>query len=114
MLYTSLSQPTIFALFCLSGFLSGFWVDLKNIISTIFRKNTVLNHIFSFLFYFFVFFSYFFINLNINFGEIRFFSLITFIGSFAIQRFIMNNFVAKTLTTWYNKAKEKQSERKKT
>lgn len=114
MLYTTLSQPTIFLLFCLSGFLAGFFVDFKNLFLFIFKKNIILNNIFSFFLYFFIFFLYFFTNLYFNFGEIRLFSLTTFVTSFTIQRFIMNNFVAKTITKWYNKAKEKHSERKKT
>lgn len=107
MLYETLSQPKIFVLIVLAGFLSGFLFDFKQILLSIFKKNKILNHILSFFALFFVIFAFFLINLKINYGEIRFFSIFSFCLSFSIQRFISQNFLAKPIAKCYNKYKGK-------
>ena len=112
MLYESLSQPIIFLFLCLSGFVSGFLFDLKNILSIYFKRNKIISQILSFFAVFLTFFMYFFTNLKINYGEFRFFSIIAFAISLLLQRFIIKNFLAKPVIKCYNKFKEKHNERK--
>ena len=107
MLYETLSQPKIFAIIVLTGFLSGFLFDFKQILLSIFKKNKILNHFLSFWALFFVFFAFFLTNLKTNYGEIRFFLIFSFYLSFSIQRFISQNFLAKPIAKCYNKYKEK-------
>ncbi len=113
MLYETLSQPKIFALIVLAGFLSGFLFDFKQILLSVFKKNKILNHILSFFALFFVIFSFFLTNLKINYGEIRFFTIFSFYLSFSIQRFISQNFLAKQIAKCYNKYKGKTNGKRK-
>lgn len=112
MLYESLSQPIIFLFLSLSGFLSGFLFDLKNILSIYFRRNKIISQILLFFAVFLTFFICFFINLKINYGEFRFFSIVAFAISFILQRLIVKNFLAKPVIKCYNKLKEKHNGRK--
>ena len=110
MLYETLSQPYIFALFFLTGFACGFLFDLKNVFSKILRKNNILTHFFNFFATFLTLLSYFFVNLKINYGQFRFFTIAFFLISFSFQRLL----IAKLFTRCYNKFKEKhQNEKRK-
>lgn len=112
MLYETLSQPFIFLLFTLSGFVSAFLFDLKNILKFLFKKNKIINQILLFLTLSITLFICYFINLKYNYGQFRIFSVLGFILAFCLQRFISTNFVAKPFLKCYNKIKEKQNERK--
>lgn len=113
MLYQTLSQPRIFVLVCLTGFLCGFLFDFKNLLIAKIKKNMVLNIIFSFFATFFTLFSCFYVNLTANFGELRFFIILGFLLSFSIQRFLIKNFVATFLSKCYNNFKEKHHGKRK-
>lgn len=113
MLYETLSQPKIFAVIVFAGFLSGFLFDFKHILFLFFKKNKFLNQFLSFFSLFSVFFIFFVTNLKINFGEIRFFIIFGFALSFAIQRFISQNFLAKPIAKCYNKHKDKKHGKRK-
>ncbi len=58
-----------------------------------------------------LFFAFFIANLTKNYGEIRLFAIFAFALAFAIQRFLMDNFVANWLTKCYNKIKAKRNEK---
>jgi len=112
MLYEALSQPFIFFCMTITGFLSGFVFDCKDIIFFYCKKNKILHHFLMFFAVFIALFACFAINLKVNYGQFRFFSLFAFSLSFAIQRFLSKNFVAKPILKCYNKFKEKTNERK--
>lgn len=106
MLYESLSQGTIFVLMSIGGFSSGFIIDLCNFLSTLFKNTKIFKQIFLFFAFFCVFFVAYILNLKINYGQLRNFSLISFILAFSIQRFLSLNFLAKFINRCYNKQKE--------
>ena len=112
MLYESSSQPIIFLYLLIFGFFSGFLIDLKNIFSLIFKGNKIFSQILLFFAVFFILFIFFIINLKINYGQIRFYTIFIFSLSFSIQRFLMNNFLAKPLIKCYNVFKGKRDGRK--
>ena len=101
MLYETQTQIGVFFLFILSGFLCGLIFDFQKIM-----KNKVKNKFFAnFLLIFCVFsssFIYFFINLIFNYGELRWFSLVTFLLSFSIEKMIAENIFALTKKFCYN------------
>lgn len=113
MLYEVIFQPKVFAILFLGGFFCGFLYDLKSFLH-FFKKNKIFKHFFDFLLIFLTFFCYFFINLKINFGQIRFFSILAFILGPIFQRYIIKKFVAKIIMKCYNKFKGRRNERKKT
>lgn len=112
MLYTSLSQPYIFLSLSLAGFFCGFLFDLKNIFLFNFKKKQIINQFLQFFALLSTFFIFYIVNLKVNFGELRFFSICGFALSFSIQRFLIKNFVANPIIKCYNKTKEKHNERK--
>lgn len=107
MLYESLSQGTIFILMSIGGFSCGFIIDLCNFISSLFKNKKILKQIFLFFSIFCIFFISYILNLKINYGQLRNFSLLSFILAFSIQRFLSLNFLAKIFNRCYNKQKEK-------
>jgi len=113
MLYETLSQPQIFLLICLGGFLCGFLYDFKAILSLKIKKSVALRNVFSFICAFLLLFLYFLLNLKINFGQFRIFVFCGFFLSFFIQRFLSNNFLAKPIIKWYNNLKERGYEKQK-
>ena len=114
MLYETLSQFNIFITMFLCGFLSGFILNFKNFFLKLFKNNKILNHIFMFLTIILMFFCYFFANLFINYGQIRLFSVTTFLLAILLQNIIMNNFVAKIILKCYNKRNERAKQKKET
>ena len=114
MLYQTLAQPMLFLCFFASGIFCGILLNFKNVLLKLFKKNNFFYHFIDFLAFLIIFFIYFFINLKINYGEFRFFSLLTFLLSLLLENFVIRSFVAKLLHTWYNKMKgEKVGKRKK-
>jgi len=113
MLYESLAQPTIFLILSAVGFFSGIIFDLKNIFSFLLKKKKILNQILLFFAVLIVFFMFYLVNLKVNYGEYRFFSIIAFMLAFSIERFFVLNFVANKALGCYNKFKEKSNARRK-
>ncbi len=111
MLYAVTTQPSVFIFLAICGFLSGFWFDIKTLLCKLCKNNKVLTQIFVFLATILTFLSFFVGNLTNNYGEIRLFAIFAFILAFAIQRFLINNFVANWLAKCYNKVKAKRNEK---
>ncbi len=114
MLYETLSQPSIFLWMSIGGLLSGLLFDFVNILSFLLNNKRVIKQILLFLSTFLLFFNVFFLNLKLNYGQFRLFSILGFGISFCIERFLMSNFLAKPITKCYNTIKEKQNARRKT
>ncbi len=102
MLYESLSQPRIFFLVVLFGFLSGIIFDFKKIVKNII-KNQFFEYFLTFFCVFSVIFIFFIINLKFNYGEFRFYTLSTFFLSLGIERLFIGNLLEKSLLICYNK-----------
>ncbi|MGN1201600.1 MAG: spore cortex biosynthesis protein YabQ [Candidatus Caccovivens sp.] len=111
MLYAVTTQPNVFIFLAMCGFLCGFLFDVKNIFCHLFKNNKILTQILLFFATISLFFVFFVTNLIKNYGEIRLFSIIAFSLAFAIQRYLMNNFVANWVTKCYNKMKAKHNEK---
>ena len=110
MLYETLSQPMIFLILIISGFLSGIIFDFINILKKHIKISFFINF-FAFLGVFLTIFIFYFINLKFNYGQFRFYTFFIFFLSFAIERFISSNFLAINPDLCYNKI-EKNNEDK--
>ncbi len=113
MLYQSLSQPFISLILSCVGLFCGIIFDLKNIILNLFKKNKIIKQILLFISILIIFLIFYFINLKINYGEFRFFTILIFSLAFALERFFAQNFLANKISRCYNRAKEKRDERRK-
>ena len=111
MLYETQSQPFVFLMIILSGFLSGFLFDFLNILK-ISIKNRFLINFSTFIMVFSTIFIYFFLNLKFNYGEFRFYTIFSFFLSLSIQRLLLSNLVASCFKLCYNKHIKKKSENK--
>lgn len=111
MLYAVTTQPSVFVFLALCGFLCGFLFDIKNLLCHLFKNKKIITQFFLFFATISLFFVFFIANLIKNYGEIRLFALFAFALTFAIQRFLMNNFVANWLIKCYNKVKAKRNEK---
>ena len=103
MLYEVSTQPKVFAILAIVGFLCGFLFDVKDVL--FFKSNKIISQIA-------LFFVTFILNLTLNFGQFRLFAVVAFFLSFFIQRAIIKNFVANKILKCYNKHKKNENERK--
>ncbi len=111
MLYAVTTQPHVFLILSISGFFCGFIFDFQKIFCFLTKNNKILTQISHFFSTFAIFFVFFMINLFENYGEIRIFAILGFFISFAIQRFLINNFVANPIIKCYNKLRTKENEK---
>ena len=111
MLYQTVSQPKIFLIFSLFGFLCGIFFNIRNMLHI--KKYVIFRHFFDFFATFITLFIFFILNVKFNFGEFRFFLLISFLLSFTIGNFITTNFLAKPVSNCYNKLRGKRNENQK-
>lgn len=106
MLYETLNQPQIFLFVVLFGFLSGIIFDFKKIIKNNI-KNKIFDYFLSFFCVFLVILIYFFVNLKLNYGEFRFYILITFCLALSIERIFIGNLLENFLKKCYTKLERK-------
>lgn len=118
MLYESLAQPLIFLCMTAGGILSGVFFDIQKMLMFFlnqnkpFKKlNSFLKHIFIFFSVFSILFTFFYINLKVNYGQLRFFTVLAFALSLSIERFFVGSFLAKPIKTCYDKFKENKRTR---
>lgn len=110
MLYEVSTQPKVFAILAIVGFLCGFLFDVKDVL--FFKSNKIISQIALFFVTFAILFVFFILNLTLNFGQFRLFAVVAFFLSFFIQRAIIKNFVANKILKCYNKHKKNENERK--
>ncbi len=102
MLYPTLSQPLIIFLFIIIGFLCGLIFDAFLLINYFFNNNKISKQIFYFLSICCVFLIFYILNLQFNFGQIRFYPFLLFFSSLIIQRITLGNLFAKFIHRCYN------------
>lgn len=102
MLYPTFNQPTLILFIALGGFLCGLFFDASNFILFPFKKKKVLTQILYFLSSVLSFLCLFFINLAINYGQFRVFTLLEFVFFLALERITLGFLWTKALSTCYN------------
>ncbi len=101
MIFETTSQPILAILFLFFGFICGFIFDFFNIFKLFFKKIAFFYHFFDFFSILLIFLIFYFINLNFNFGVLRFYSLFIFFGSLIFQRFSLGKTLAKSYERCY-------------
>ena len=95
MLYPTLNQPLVAIFIALAGLASGFLFDLAKFLLIFFNYNKVAKQILLFLACILSGFIYFVINLFVNLGQFRVFTIAIFILVLLSQRFISNKLLSK-------------------
>ena len=112
MLFETLFQYTSFLWLFFGGLCSGIFFDISTLFLKIFKKNAFFANFFDFFSTLLTLFLFFIINLKINFGQIRLFSVFSFFLSFAIERFVSKKFIAFYISKWYNNFNENRRKNK--
>ena len=102
MLYPTLNQPLVFLFIFLTGLASGLLFDLANFLLVFVNKNKIMKQIFYFISTIFSFALLFITNLFCNFGQFRFFVILTFLFALIIERFTLGKFINKTINKTTN------------
>lgn len=102
MLYPTFNQPILILFVALSGFASGLIFDLANFFLFPLKKQKWLKEILYFFSVLIAFVCLYFINLEINYGEFRLFTLIEFVFFLLLERFTLGFLWTKALSKCYN------------
>ena len=102
MLYETLSQPSIFLVLLLIGFVSGFIFDILRLVNYFFNQNKISEQILLFLGICALFLIFTETNLFINFGDIRFFPAFAFLVGLFLERISFGKLFAKVVHKCYN------------
>ncbi len=112
MLYSSLSQPLVWTtLFC-AGLICGLIYPATLFFIKKIKKNTIIRHLFDFIFVILCGFCYYFLNLYVNYGQFRFFSVVAFLLGFGLAWLATEKLFAKLVKTCYNKFHGKRKAKK--
>ncbi len=106
MLFPTFNQPLLLLCLAIAGFLCGLFFDAANFLIFPVKKKKVISQI---LYFFAIIISsivLFFVNLKINFGQFRLFTLLEFITFLLIERFTIGFLWTKVLEKCYNKLSE--------
>ena len=106
MLLETLSQPLVFLMLIIVGFLSGIVFDFSNFIWKTTNKNKNFKHILDFFSTLIVFSLFFLCIYLFNFGEIRVYEIFVFFLFFSIQRLTLGKLVEKFIDLCYIKCNE--------
>ena len=99
MLYSTLSQPIVFLCLFATGLLGGLAFV---IISFFTRKNKIFLHVLQFFSICFCFLSFHLVNLFVNYGELRLFTIFAYLLGFFLINLLFSKFIAKILKKLYN------------
>lgn len=102
MLFETLSQPKIFAILALTGFLAGFVFDISNYIVWLCKKNKIVQIITDFLATVACCIIFFVVVLQIDYGNVRLYQIISYLTTFLTQRFTLGKLIAKFFDWCYN------------
>ena len=112
MLYPTLSQPLIFFILFLTGVLSGVFFDIAKILKCLSKKKNFLFQFFLFVATVLSFFLFYEVNLNINYGQLRFYTFIAFLIGLTVEQFFSNKLIANYIKNLYNRLCEKRKKSK--
>ena len=103
MLYPTFNQPLLLLCIAIAGFLCGLIFDAANFLLFAVKKKKFLSQLLYFFAIIISSFVLFFVNLKINYGQFRLFTLFEFITFLLIERFTLGILWTKALDKCYNK-----------
>lgn len=113
MLYPSLNQPIVFCFMIASGFLCAFVFFAVEICVTKLKKTAFIAQMLYFFAVLLCFFAFIAVNLQVNFGQFRFYTILTFIVSMISFRYFFKFLWTKLRGKWYNRKHGRKEETKK-
>lgn len=102
LLYETLSQPLIFLVVFGIGFGCGFVFDLRNYIHFLCNKNKIVGIVLDVISSIVCCLIFLLSVLNFNFGQVRFYLILSFILGLILQRFSLGYIIAKFFIWCYN------------
>lgn len=120
-LFETLNQPYILMWLTLSGFLSGIFYDISDILTFLCNNNKIVKNIFSAIATILSFFVLYIVNLLVNYGQFRIYVFVVFFLFLLLEQITLGKVIAKTKDWCYNIfkkitkviTKEKNGKRKK-
>lgn len=113
MLYPTINQPIVFIVIFSVGLASGLLFDFAHILTYLSGNDKYSKGLFDFLAIIFSFGILFYSNLAVNYGQFRFYVLLTFLFAMFIERVISKILWTKCIKRCYNNLKEKRDARRK-
>lgn len=101
-LFETQSQPVIFLLILLVGFVSGFVFDISKYIVFLCNKNKVVQAVLDVVSLSAIAVVYFLSQLFLNYGQFRFYLLMCFVAAILFQRVTVGKIIAKVCLKCYN------------
>ena len=102
MLYPTLNQPLVILMTTLAGLFCGVFFDLARILNLLLGKNKYTKHIIEFFATIVACGVLFLTNLKFNYGQFRFYVVLIFLITFALERIITGILWTKLLKRWYS------------
>jgi len=103
MLYETLKQGVIFLSMLYFGLVGGVFYEIKSLCFSPLEKSTVLTIILDSVFFVILALLFFVAVQFTNYGEIRFFLLLSFFLGFFLERITIGSMLAKFFKVLYNK-----------
>jgi hypothetical protein len=105
LLYETLTQPAVFFIILVIGIACGIIFDLRSYIVFLCANNKVVTIILDILSVLLSSIIFYLCVLGLNFGEFRFYIVLSFLLGILLERFTLGLFVAKISSWCYNKFK---------
>lgn len=112
MLYPTLSQPLVFLCLFLSGLIGGLFFELAIIFSKISRNGKLTKQIFLFVSTLSCSILFYSVNLLVNYGVFRVYTLIAFVGAIILEHLILGKFFAILSQRCYNMINGRRQKKK--
>lgn len=101
MLYPALSQPLVFLYLFLAGFAGGIIYEISLALAKIFKSN-IFKQLLLFISTVLCGVIFWIVNLHVNYGQFRFYALLTFICAIILERILVGKFFAILFQKCYN------------
>lgn len=102
MLYPTLNQPVVILVMFAAGIVGGLAFDACRILSILAKADKTAKHILEFLATLICFILFFVGNLFFNYGQIRVYTILIFLLSFALERKLSQKLWTKLVEKWYS------------
>lgn len=112
MLYTTLSQPVIFACMLAGGIAGGLLFVLAHSLLTALKAKRICFDVANFFCTICCAAIFYFISLSTNYGQFRLFAIATFVFSIIATFFVLNKIFVKVAKICYNKLYARRKKKK--
>lgn len=112
MLYETVGQPIVFLSLLAAGLGCGLLFDGAKLLSALCNKNKIVMHIFLFLATICSGAVFYLVNLATNFGQLRLYTILTFIAAIVLEQVSIGKLFAKLIQKCYNRFNGRREKKK--